>query len=242
MGDMSDFHLEEVVDAEHDRALFHSGWMGDQEAFDKGFIGSAGEQSAYAGSYSDYSNVSTPESLDRELGEAEAMLNGFSGYSGGSVIVGGGVYYFTPKEEEHYFTEVLSKKYSKEYTDAMIKELKISGTTGLNSRSSEGRVKDCLHKLNGEYPKAYEALDYLLQTVYGCTLTGSGGVDHMAVKFAQERLNPTCNICLNEMSARNGRYGKFYYCLEQCEGQPTVSDTYWQQFKSKVKGFELGGM
>jgi len=40
---------------------------------------------------------------------------------------------------------------------------------------------------------------------------------------------PTCNICENIMKARNGKFGKFYFC--NCEGQKSVSDEYWQTIK-----------
>lgn len=50
-----------------------------------------------------------------------------------------------------------------------------------------------------------------------------------------EKENPTCNICANEMSPRSGRYGKFYFCPNYCEGQSTVSDNYWQTIKAKQK-------
>jgi len=42
---------------------------------------------------------------------------------------------------------------------------------------------------------------------------------------------PTCNICREFMQERVGRYGKFYFC--SCEGQPTVSDNYWQKVRIK---------
>ena len=43
--------------------------------------------------------------------------------------------------------------------------------------------------------------------------------------------NPTCNICHQQMTPRNGVYGKFYFCSNQCDGQKTVSDKYWQSIK-----------
>jgi hypothetical protein len=42
---------------------------------------------------------------------------------------------------------------------------------------------------------------------------------------------PSCNVCNDQMRPRHGMYGKFYYCV--CDGQPTVSDKYWQAIKSK---------
>ena len=42
---------------------------------------------------------------------------------------------------------------------------------------------------------------------------------------------PSCNCCGEMMEARSGRYGKFYFCTNACEGQKTVSDAYWQKVK-----------
>ena len=43
---------------------------------------------------------------------------------------------------------------------------------------------------------------------------------------------PTCNYCRESMSAQNGKYGKFYFCPNQCKEQKTVSDKYWQSCKN----------
>lgn len=45
--------------------------------------------------------------------------------------------------------------------------------------------------------------------------------------------NPTCNICEEQMQPRLGKYGKFYFCNNYCEGQSTISDTYWQSIRRK---------
>jgi hypothetical protein len=39
---------------------------------------------------------------------------------------------------------------------------------------------------------------------------------------------PTCNCCRVTMKVQSGRFGKFYFCGNKCEGQSTVSDKYWQ--------------
>ena len=44
---------------------------------------------------------------------------------------------------------------------------------------------------------------------------------------------PTCNICEEFMVTRYGTYGKFYYC--KCEGQPNVSDKYWQKVRLRME-------
>jgi hypothetical protein len=46
-----------------------------------------------------------------------------------------------------------------------------------------------------------------------------------------KKASPTCNVCSKLMKSRTGKYGKFYYC--SCEGQPTVSDSYWQSVRIK---------
>ena len=45
---------------------------------------------------------------------------------------------------------------------------------------------------------------------------------------------PTCNICREEMHPQDGKFGKFYYCNNRCEGQGTVSDKYWQKIRKKM--------
>ena len=42
---------------------------------------------------------------------------------------------------------------------------------------------------------------------------------------------PTCNYCGESMLPQEGKFGKFYYCGNQCEGQKTVSDKYWQKVR-----------
>ena len=40
---------------------------------------------------------------------------------------------------------------------------------------------------------------------------------------------PKCKICKETMLPRQGKYGKFYYCKNQCEGKKCVNDKYWQK-------------
>lgn len=47
---------------------------------------------------------------------------------------------------------------------------------------------------------------------------------------------PTCNCCRQSMFPQEGKFGKFYYCKNKCEGQKTVSDKYWQTVRIKLKG------
>ena len=44
---------------------------------------------------------------------------------------------------------------------------------------------------------------------------------------------PTCNVCAKSMQAREGSYGKFYFC--KCPEQKTVSDKYWQSVRRSNK-------
>lgn len=46
-----------------------------------------------------------------------------------------------------------------------------------------------------------------------------------------DKEEPTCNTCRNPMQAREGKFGKFYFC--PCPEQTTVSDKYWQ--KTRIK-------
>lgn len=240
MGDMTDFHLDEVVEAEHQRHLFHSGQMSEQEAYERGFVGESGDVTKYAGDYSSYSSVSTPESLDRQLADAEAMLSGLgdmclgSGYDFSTIRLTDGPHILSDEEEEKLFTDTLKEKYSDKYTTKVMKDLydaNIMGTKKLTKEQFEYNIRN----LKENYPAGYEGLSYILFTLTGATLTGKSGVNDKAVVYAQTRENPTCNICESEMKARTGRYGKFYFCANQCEGQSTVSDKYWQEFKLKVR-------
>jgi hypothetical protein len=42
---------------------------------------------------------------------------------------------------------------------------------------------------------------------------------------------PSCSVCGQDMPARDGRYGKFYYCVNHCSNQKCVSDKYWQSVR-----------
>lgn len=68
-----------------------------------------------------------------------------------------------------------------------------------------------------------------------CRPTTSGAGDELT-EIAKRNLfkeSPTCNVCQKEMSSREGKFGKFYYCSNQCDGQGTVSDKYWQSVRRK---------
>ena len=39
---------------------------------------------------------------------------------------------------------------------------------------------------------------------------------------------PVCNCCGTPMTPRMGRFGKFYFCNNGCEYQPTISDKAWR--------------
>lgn len=50
--------------------------------------------------------------------------------------------------------------------------------------------------------------------------------------------SPTCNICEEGMASRVGKFGKFYYCINHCSGQKTVSESYWLGIK-KAAGLSV---
>lgn len=50
--------------------------------------------------------------------------------------------------------------------------------------------------------------------------------------------SPTCNFCEEGMASRIGKFGKFYYCTNHCEGQKTVSESYWLSIK-KAAGISV---
>ena len=43
--------------------------------------------------------------------------------------------------------------------------------------------------------------------------------------------SPTCNLCGDLMRGQAGKFGKFYFCGNRCDGQKTVSDKYWQSVR-----------
>lgn len=45
---------------------------------------------------------------------------------------------------------------------------------------------------------------------------------------------PTCNCCDTPMTPRMGRFGKFYFCNNGCESQPTISDKAWKLHNETV--------
>jgi hypothetical protein len=234
MSDMANFFLEEVVDAEHKRHLFHNGKMNDQDAFEQGFLSPDGASTGLAGLPTDYIGGLSPECVDAELASAESMLDGRSPFrfSAETTDCDTAPYVLSQEEEQNYFRKILKKKYSDKYAADMLCELAASGWDRTKAYNTDV-LKSFIAGVKNDYPKAYEALGYLMYHLYGSVLTGSSGVNSTAVKLAQERVNPTCNVCLQEMVARTGAYGKFYFCANKCAGQGTVSDKYWQEFRVK---------
>ncbi len=68
----------------------------------------------------------------------------------------------------------------------------------------------------------------LLQVADGNRVSGNNSAPS-PYRLALKKNGPTCNVCRLEMKARNGKFGKFYYC--KCPDQVTVSDRYWQSLK-----------
>lgn len=240
MGDMADFHIDEVIREEDRRSLFHSGRMTEQEAFDNGYVGVSGDITSYAGNYSDYSNVYSPESLDAELSDAEAMLGGGgisygTGHSFQTIRLESGPRILSREEEKELFVNTLREKYSEKFIKTVMEGLRTAGVLDLTiGTSNKTDIEVICEKLKNSHPEAYEGLSYLLLTLTGSVLSGKSGVNEKGVRYAQTREKPTCNICEKEMLPKFGKFGKFYYCGNKCRGQPTVSDKYWQDFKLKV--------
>jgi len=237
MGEMAVFALDDVVEAENMRDLYHNGQLSSHEALAYGFEDTTGAYTGFAGDSYDYVEINTYESLKSEI---ERGIENFGSYdsAGISPHIGYGCekvsYYAMGEDQElRYFQNILLEKYSNKYTEQMISQVRDSGFN-----TSVIDTKDELYKyiefLKENYSKAYEAISFILYKKYGSTLSGSGVVNKEAVKRAA-RENPTCNICNTEMTAQNGRYGKFYFCYNKCDGQKTVSDAYWQDFKQKAK-------
>lgn len=236
MGDMADFALDEVIEMESQRALYHGGHMSDQKAFELGFLDPSGAETSLAGKFDDYYYGLSPKSLDAELQSAEAMLGGFSsghmGYGFKTIKLTAEPYVLSNDEERELFIDTLSEKYSDKFISKVLAGFKAVDLQNIE-KESKGSLIELLQKLKVDYPESYEGLNYIMFTLKGSVLSGTTGVNATGVRYAQTRDNPTCNICEKEMISK---VGKFYMCGNKCEGQKTVSDKYWQEFKLKVGG------
>lgn len=239
MGDMADYAIEDVIEFENLRGEYHSGSMADYEAYERGFLGPFGDVSSFAGEYTDYANVNTPESLEHELRVAESMLNGNSrffsglGYSFKTIRMTEDPPILSREEEIALFRRTLLEKYSAKFAEKMLDGFERMGIYEVAGMSKDELSKK-LESVKNKHPLCYEGLTHILYSLTGSMLTGTGSVTKRAVINARKRENPTCNICTQEMEAKNGMYGKFYFCKNRCEGQKTVSDEYWQKFKNRV--------
>lgn len=63
-------------------------------------------------------------------------------------------------------------------------------------------------------------------------VTTSYVLNQQAIDNLKKEL-PTCNYCAESMTAREGKFGKFYFCGNYCKGQKTVGDAYWQSVRKK---------
>jgi len=237
MGEMAGFALDDVVEAENMRDLYHNGNLSSHEALAYGLEDATGAYTGFAGDSSGYVEINTYEDLQSSI---ERGIENFGSYDSAGLIPPDRYgyekvsYYDMGEDEElRYFQGILKEKFSDKYTEQMVNQIRDSGFN-----TSLIDTKDELYKyiefLKENYSMAYEAISFILYKRYGSTLSGAGVVNKEAVKRAA-RENPTCNVCNSEMTAQNGRYGKFYFCANKCEGQKTVSDTYWQDFKQKAK-------
>lgn len=62
----------------------------------------------------------------------------------------------------------------------------------------------------------------------------TSNVNDEAIDIGRTSELPKCNMCREDMTPRAGKFGKFYFCRNVCEGQKTVSDKYWQNFKAEA--------
>lgn len=234
MGEMADFAIDDTVEFENVRDLYHNGHLSSQEAFEYGFEDSTGCHTGLHGNNRDYTELNSYESLKSSI---EQDIDNFGSPSNAELSlvnrepVSISYYDMGESEELKYFYGFLVEKYSVKYTKKMLDQIKRSGFNQRVVSTKEDLYEYCT-EIKNKYPKAYEAVSYILYKKYGSTLSGYGCVNKEAVKRSSKE-NPTCNMCNTEMKSRIGQFGKFYFCSNKCDGQKTVSDSYWQEFKSK---------
>lgn len=90
--------------------------------------------------------------------------------------------------------------------------------------------------LRTQHPRVYENIVDLLQE-NGCEkVIDCWGQETLLNEVASDNLYkevPTCNHCLEDMTRRVGKFGKFYFCSNRCKDQGTVSDEYWQSVRKQ---------
>lgn len=104
-----------------------------------------------------------------------------------------------------------------------------------------------------ELPISYEECSSFLERVDTCgmsqvyptnLITGSEPPTTKKVVLNSKAIanlskdSPTCNICEKDMASRMGKFGKFYYCINHCSGQKTVSESYWLSIQ-KAAGISI---
>lgn len=222
MGDMANFELESVIEMEHQRQRYHSGDMSGQEAFDRGFEDAGGGMSKFAGNFDDYYEDFSPDGVDQRLEKWFGSLGG--NYLG--VFHGEPHYpeYDSQPTDSQRLSSMLSKAFPADFVQNALKEFQ-------DSAEHRGKFKDMVDVANynlmlrEKYPNAYKALDYVYRNTLKCFINPEGSILKLP-----KHVNPTCNICNQEMDGRSGKFGKFYFCSRRCDGQGTVSDAYWQNF------------
>lgn len=115
------------------------------------------------------------------------------------------------------------------------KELK-SHITALPSHCNPGSYYihnnvDSSYFLNKDLVDIHEFEDYYLRQCYLKQQT------YQKIKSTANLNNlppPVCNSCNTPMTPRMGRFGKFYFCNNGCESQPTISDKAWRLYNEAI--------
>lgn len=111
----------------------------------------------------------------------------------------------------------------------------VDATGGVNDRMGYDEACDEHAENLGLVNREDRGLEYLLPE-RDTWHASAGGAGIELTEIAKRNLfkeSPTCNVCQKEMNSRDGKFGKFYYCSNQCADQGTVSDKYWQSVRQK---------
>jgi hypothetical protein len=254
MGEMTDFFLEDVVEMEEKRSRYYNSNMSDEEAFEHGFLSPNGSVLGMAGEPEDYTDLLTyEEALDNINNLESSLICGRSLESklkADFIAKGGQVIDFKASNKKEYaplldgvkeiewFEKNLLEHYSVKTTALMVSEIK----DAMQKKILIGKTTE-MHSLKKNFPFAFEAIKHLMEKYYGTHIPdkpkqGVTGTNYAAVQIAQKSEVPYCNCCQKPMDAKIGKYGKFYFCKNQCKEQKTVSDSYWQKYKQEVAGIK----
>lgn len=79
MGEFADYAVDEAMEEEYQRDIFANSGMDSEEAFERGYLGPAGDMTAFADFSPDRVEIDTYESLSRDLENLELQLIGSYG-------------------------------------------------------------------------------------------------------------------------------------------------------------------